>query len=498
MSKNLRSFSGIFGLVLLILQFLNNCDGQDIEARIRVPAVTSSSVEVSGRFIRPQTNPRQLSLVRDYAGVTGLADRVSNVRLSDTNGANLAYRELIPGEYTAEANISSWSYTIDLTPIKRTAAASRLSWIGIDGGVLMVDDLLPQVFISGAAEMVRAAAIRVEVPPGWETYAATPGAENKVFQLQKVERAAFVVGRGWREKTISVTGCSVRLLVLDDWSFNDEDAGALAAEIFANYVEVFGAAPGNAFQIALYKFPFQVPFGEWEADTRGTNVTIASSDMPFRSQALQRLHEQLRHEIFHLWIPNGVDLPGDYAWFYEGFALYQSLKLGVAVNRIRFEDMLDTLSRAFNIDNANARRISLIAASADRWNGANTQVYARGLLIAFLCDLALLDASKGNYSTNELLRQFYQYLRGPNPYVDGTAAIIGSFDRHKELRPLVGRYINGSEAIDWEAALGAAGIEALKTGNVVNLAVKKKPSGRQRDLLDKLGYNNWRKLGLKR
>ena len=42
-------------------------------------------------------------------------------------------------------------------------------------------------------------------------------------------------------------------------------------------------------------------------------------------------------------IPNDVNLSGNYDWFYEGFALYQSLKLAVGLNRIRFEDFLDTL-----------------------------------------------------------------------------------------------------------------------------------------------------------
>src|SRR5205085_2873326 len=131
----------------------------------------------------------------------------------------------------------------------------------------------------------------------------------------------------------------------------------------------------------------------------------------------------------------------DYDWFYEGFALYQSLKLGVAVNRIRFADMLDTLSRAYNIDKGAGRQMSLIVASGNRWNGANTQIYARGMLVAFLCDLALLNASKGKFSTNDLLRQFYADSSGANPGVDANAAIIGLFNRHNnELRPIVDRY----------------------------------------------------------
>ena len=116
------------------------------------------------------------------------------------------------------------------------------------------------------------------------------------------------------------------------------------------------------------------------------------------------------------------------------------------------------------------------------------------MLVAFLCDVALLNGSKGKLSTNDLLRRFYADTSGANPAVDGNVAIIDLFNRENGLRPLVVRYIDGSEAIYWDALLDAVGLEAIKTGNVTNLAVKQKLSGRQKDLLDKLGYNNWRKL----
>lgn len=496
MSKSFRSFLLIFAVSVQILYLFSNSFGQEIEVAIRIGVKTPNVVTINGRFLREQPSGTELSiqLMTGYAGVDDLEKRVSDVHLFDGKGADLP---LLPmgGNYFAERRINSWSYSVDLTPISNTTAAGHLSWMQPDGGILMVDDLLPQEQPPSFPGLnKRVALIKLDIPSGWKIFTTASLSADKTFNVQDIEKAAFVIGRSWREKSVTVEGCSVSLLLSGEWSFTDDEAAAVASEIFAHYLKLFGSAPGKTFQIALYKFPFQVPFGEWEADTRGSSVTIASSDMPFKSQSLQRLHEQLRHEIFHLWVPNGLDLWGDYDWFYEGFALYQSLRLGVAVNRIRFEDMLDTLLRAYNIDKASGQRMSLIVASGNRWKGANTQIYARGMLVAFLCDLALLDASKGKFSTNDLLRRFYADFSGPNLGVDGNAAIIGSFYRHKELRPMVDRYISGSEAIDWEALLGTAGLEAISKGNVTNLAVKKKLSGRQKDLLDKLGYNNWRKL----
>ena len=115
-----------------------------------------------------------------------------------------------------------------------------------------------------------------------------------------------------------------------EWNFSDAEAAKMANDIFAEYRKLFGEIPNKKIQIALAHFPKEIKFGRWEADTRGATSMIFSSDMPFKTLSLQRLHEQLRHELFHLWIPNNLALTGNYDWFYEGFTVYKALKTGVA------------------------------------------------------------------------------------------------------------------------------------------------------------------------
>jgi predicted metalloprotease with PDZ domain len=56
-------------------------------------------------------------------------------------------------------------------------------------------------------------------------------------------------------------------------------------------------------------------------------------------------------------------------------------------------------------------KISLIQASANRFGGSNTQVYARGMLVAFLTDLAMMQKGKG--SVEDLLKELYIKHRRP-------------------------------------------------------------------------------------
>ena len=498
MSKTFREILPILAAAVLILKFFTFAAAQDVDIRIKISADSPSIAEIEGKFLssKPRKNPRNLSFLNEYGAATGLAERISNLELTDRDGHPIANKRFIAGEYVADADFTGWKYRVNLTPPKQQSAAAHVSWIKGDVGLLMLDDLLPQ----SDGEKV-SARVKIELPDAWNVDSGEVHIgdvslfiSDLGYSVADVEKGSFPISKDLRWKAIASNGAKLHLFISEKWQFTDDEAANLATEIYENYKKVFGTPPNRFSQISIMKFPNDVAIGNWEADTRGNSITIVSSDMPFKTQSLQRLHEQLRHEVFHLWIPNGVNLSGNYDWFYEGFALYQSLKLGVAVNRIRFEDFLDTLSRAYTIDDFQSQRISLIDASKNRWNGSNTQVYARGMLVAFLCDLALLENSKGKSSTDDLVRELYQKYHSAPVRQDGNTAVLELFRGRAELRPIADRYIAGAEKIDWRAALAATGIAAVTENAVTTLKVTAKPSGRQKDLLNKLGYNNWRKL----
>ena len=490
MSKTFRSFLLVFAASLLILHLFNNSNGQDIEAFIKIDSASPTKVAIRGRFLKAKAN-KNLSFLLNYGEISSLGDRISHVQAFDGNDNVVNMRRMVAGEYLADGVFEKWSYQVDLALLKKPLTAAHVSWLD-NGGVLMLDDLLPQLGRKTSAN------IGFDIPRGWVLGTNEKSFGPDLLGINDVENAVFFIDTNYTQSRILPLGKRLELNISGEWLFSDKDAAEMAASIFGEYERLFELAPMGAFVIGIRKFPISAITGSWEADTRGRTVTIVSSDTPFKSQSLQQLHEQFRHEIFHLWIPNGVNLSGNYDWFYEGFALYQSLKTGVAVNRIRFDDYLDTLSRAYDIDKTLGQQLSLIEASKKRWNGdSNTRVYARGMLVAFLCDLALLEKSKGKRSTDDLLRLLYERHRPPNAEEDGNAAILSLLRSHNELAPIIDRNITGSESIDWSGLIKTAGLEAELTDRTTKLKVAAKPQGRQKDLLDKLGYNNWRKLASK-
>jgi hypothetical protein len=463
----------------LILQIFNNCFGQDTDVSITVRSVSPPIAEIRGRYPKSSTQ-KNFSLVRNSAGFADLADRVSDIRLEDNGGNVVPFKQFIAGEYVPRADFTGWSYRVDLRPQKQPAAAAHVSWLGAEDGLLFVDDLLPL----RSGKDCGPVKINLQIPQGWKAF----GNENGVANCSK--SAVYFLTKRAREVIPDYQ--QLDLVISGEWKFSDKQAVDFVNEIYEAYQKLFGTVPSGKSHIYILSFPMAARSENWEADTRGNSVIILSSDMPFQTQSIQRLHEQLRHEMFHLWFPNGVNLTGNYDWFYEGSALYESLKLGVELNRIRFDDYLDTLGRAMTIDAALPAGRSLIGASNSRANGNDTILYARGMLIAFLADLKMLVRSGGKRDFSELLRSIYDRYKDPANETDGNAAVLSAIGGDD-----IKRNVETGAPIDWATALRPIGIEKVDQLGSSFLRVTSNPSSSQKKLLDKLGYNNWRKTSVR-
>ena len=119
---------------------------------------------------------------------------------------------------------------------------------------------------------------------------------------------------------------------------------------------------------------------------------------------------------------------------------------------------------------------------------ADTQVYARGMLIAFLLDVAMPRESKGRNDISEVSQRIYQrYSKETGK--DGNAAVLEAIGMPEFAK----QYILGAEKFNIEQELAGSGIVLETAGRSPVLQVRAKPSGREKEILDRLGYNNWRK-----
>lgn len=460
---------------------------QDVEIRIKI--LPDSQVRIEGKFLDPQ-NPKltaAISFLHGYADVDELGERVENLELSNESGAKIEVKKLAAGEYQASQIPVDFAYDVKINVPHNPASAAHISWLTEDRGLLMLNDLLPQWKGKTSGRII------FDIPDGWKITSGAAKTGANTFAADDLEKAIFLVGKDQREKVVRVDKTNLNLAIAGEWQFSDDEALQMADSILTEYKKMFGGIPTTRAQIFLLPFSQTTNPDRWRAETRGQTTTIISGALPIKREALQRLHEQLRHEIFHFWIPNAVNLSGNYDWFYEGFTIYQALRTGVELNQIRFEDYLNTLSSAFN--SAKDQNISLVEMSNKRWTGTNNSVYAKGMIVAFFCDLAMLDQSKGKHSVTEIFQKLYQKYHVSNAVqTNGSTAVIEILKDYPELNPLIKKYIEGAEKIELPNELKSFGIEKSANGGFVQLKVSAQLSKRQKDLLDKLGYNQWRKL----
>jgi len=104
-----------------------------------------------------------------------------------------------------------------------------------------------------------------------------------------------------------------------------------------------------------------------------------------------------------------------------------------------------------------------------------------------------LQKSKGKLSLAGVLREIYQKHGFNAPRTDANTAILNVLLAHAELRGVLEKYVRSAQDIAWQTDLRAIGIESATENFTTKLKIKAGLSSRQKDLLNELGYNNWRK-----
>ena len=499
MSKKFQSIRRFFGVLGLTLQFFTFAAAQEMNVTLSIDEKRPFELRVSGMFKKERSANEShiLAFSESIAGVALPLSRISSATAKDRDATELQLVST-PRCCIAMGKIETFSYNIDLSKINGIRSEAHASWHSNQFGILMLGDILPQDFLPSGRR--RSANVSIELPNGWRTFSSERRIEEHKYSVADIDNAVIFVGKNWTETSIGVLNRRFTILMNGDHQFSQTEVADKVRAITTAYFSKYGELKGERYTIALFKPRSTTPFDTWEADTRGTTALIATVGKPFKSQSLQQLDEQLRHEIFHLWIPNGVNLSGNYDWFYEGFALYSSLKLAVESNTIRFEDMLDTLTRALAANDEQRPQIGLIQLSKSRFSGSESHLYSKGLVFAFLCDLALNVASKGKKSTDTLVREIFERNQNDGVRSDGTNTVLTALLSNPELRPLVEQFVTPEELrsdkrlINATTLLENSGLELALNDGRKKLVVKQKLTSRQKAILDKLGYNSWRKL----
>lgn len=484
------------GALLLLTLGTGAASAQSLEARITVLSLAPARVKVEGLRARGAS---AWTFRNIYASMIGLGERIENLRLTDKSGADVPVRKLAPGEYSAASDAATaFSYEMKLEPPVMTTDAAYVSWLTGERGFLMLGDLLPlAINEKGAAA---SANVRFALPANWNISSGEKKRADGQFEITDAEHAVFFVGQDLRQRGERIGSMELTVATSGEWAFTDDEVVRMAAGILKDYAETNGTTARPAAVLMLSPFPRPLGAERWSAETRGGTVVLLSGRSPSKNAALSQLSVPLTHELFHLWVPNGVALDGNYDWFYEGFTMYQAMRAGMRLHLLTFQDYLNAMGRAYDIYRSTAKdadKLSLLDASRQR-AGSPALVYNKGMLVAFLYDLTLRQRSSGKRTLDDVYRELFRRYQATATAKDGNAAVIALLSGQDEMQDFTRRYIESAIAIDLGAALAPFGLLAERGGARTHVGVADSLTRDQRDLLRKFGYNSEQRVMTRR
>jgi hypothetical protein len=456
---------------------------QTLNARISVVSTTPARIKIDSRLPNATT---VLSFRNTYGGVLGLGERIETVEGIRDNGERVRLQKLTPGEFQSVERLSRFAYEVNLDGPGRPADISHVSSLNSDFGVLMMADLLPQS--TGDSSTFTSALIEVDVPNGW-TVSSNIKKDGSQFSTDDPETAVFLVGHSVREKSQRLSTTNFSLITSAKWAFSDNDAMKIAGEILAEYSRLTRFDLKRNVMLMLVPYPGEAGPQSWSAETRGNVVILLLGRNARRKSVLSRLGIVLSHELFHLWVPNSLKLEGDYDWFFEGFTLYQALRMDLRLGLISFEDYLETIAGVYDSYRSmvDGDRLSLIEASQRRWTTSASLVYEKGMLVAFIYDLILRKLTNCRASLDDVYAELFRLSATGQRSANET--IISLLSEREGLKTFARDYVERAAKIDLEAILPAYGIQVGSSGSGrTELIPSRDLTQTQRKLLGCIGY----------
>lgn len=478
-----RLFRNSLSSVLLVFTCLyvaSTASAKSFDVTVTVTPSAPARAQIQGRT---EQETKAWSLPATPFSSSGRGERVSNFTLADSVGAEVRVRKLGPGEFEADRAATQFSYELKLKPPLTPSDAAHVSWLADSRGVLFLSDILPVLSSPGR--------VTFKLPEGWQIFSVETKNRQGAFEVPDAARSLFVIGQDLRVRRVRAGSMDVSYLTAGEWAFPEDEFVSTSKETLDDYGKVIGGTPRRHSMVALLPFPVQVAGNVWSAETRGGTVLMLSGRLPSKFAALAQLQGALTHELFHLWVPNGLALSGEYGWFYEGFTLYQALRAGMRQGRLTFQDYLTALGRAFDGYKSvrGQTELSLIEASERRWTGSPALVYHKGMLVAFLYDLTLLQKTEGKSSLDAVYRELYRRYGGSQQRIEASPAVTSVLSAATGMKSFTDDYIQKPIQIDLKKEIEIFGLRVEPGGISTRVVVADSITREQRDLLGRLGYN---------
>ena len=262
----------------------------------------------------------------------------------------------------------------------------------------------------------------------WPIACALPNSENVLYakDFDQLADSPFICSPSLQHKTYNSGNCIFHIWIngeaKPEWDRLIKDFKAFSDKQIEKFIEF----PVNEYHFLIHVLPFKAYHGV--EHTASTVITIGPSTELFQSYYKELLGVS-SHELYHTWNVKTIRPiemhPYDFSkenysrlgFICEGITTYMGdlflLKSNVFSLNQYLEEMKVQLQKHF--DNPGRFNYSVAASSFDTWldgytpgaPGRKVSIYTEGCLLAFVKDVMLIQATKGKYGMDEVMKRLY-------------------------------------------------------------------------------------------
>ena len=455
--------------------FVSNLQAQSARSQINVSIVGDSRIRIQIRLATPANS---WSFRNAYASAVGLGERIEKFQAHHFNQP-VNIKRLSAGEYRSDQNADEVMYEAHIPP-SDIGQIAHVSWLTSNYGILMLADLLP--------ESISSASLVFALPAEWNIGSSVECDKTLRCLVDEPGKQVFLIGRQLRTSSKQTHGMDLGLVVYGDWSAEDQKVLKSAARIVEWYFALTSFRLRSSPTIFLAPLPRPQSGVQWKAETRGATIVLLINPAASFKNFLGQVAIIFTHEILHLWVPNSLQLKGDYDWFFEGFTSYVALQTALMLKLIGFREYLDTLARVYDSYSSYLDDQTLIEASEQRWTSSTPVVYDKGMLVAFLYDLAIRTETQGRSSLADTYRSLFTHH--DNEPANANDVIIKLLTSSPATKGFSATYIESRNRIQLEKILPSFGFEMNTDSPNSHLTVRSGLAEKQKGLMRSLGYRN--------
>ncbi len=271
-------------------------------------------------------------------------------------------------------------------------------------------------------------AVHLNSNKSWPIACALPNNENVLYakDFDQLADSPFICSPSLQHKTYHSGNCIFHIWIngeaKPEWDLLIKDFKAFSDKQIEKFIEF----PVNEYHFLIHVLPFKAYHGV--EHTASTVITIGPSTELFQSYYKELLGVS-SHELYHTWNVKTIRPiemhPYDFSkenysrlgFICEGITTYMGdlflLKSNVFSLNQYLEEMKVQLQKHF--DNPGRFNYSVAASSFDTWldgytpgaPGRKVSIYTEGCLLAFVKDVMLIQATKGKYGMDEVMKRLY-------------------------------------------------------------------------------------------